>query len=51
MATGRMRAIKIPGGLALVQRSEEAADPAMPFAALPRDHPDACLPAPESPSW
>jgi two-component system, chemotaxis family, protein-glutamate methylesterase/glutaminase len=40
-----LRAIKLHGGLALVQRPEEAASPSMPLAAIALDHPDACLPA------
>ena len=39
-------AIKARGGMALVQRPEEAAIPSMPLAAIALDHPDS-LPAQE----
>ncbi|MCJ2100677.1 chemotaxis protein CheB [Methylobacterium sp. E-046] len=39
--------VKARGGLALVQRPEEAEQPAMPWAAIMADHPDASLPVAE----
>jgi two-component system chemotaxis response regulator CheB len=39
-----LRTIKEHGGVALVQRPEDAASPSMPNAAIAADHPDACLP-------
>jgi len=38
-----LRAIKANGGMAFVQRPEEAAIPSMPLAAIAADHPDYCL--------
>jgi two-component system chemotaxis response regulator CheB len=38
-----LRIIKEHGGVALVQRPEDAVDPSMPNAAIMADHPDACL--------
>jgi two-component system, chemotaxis family, protein-glutamate methylesterase/glutaminase len=45
--TAGLRAIKAHGGMALVQRPEEATIPSMPFAAIAADHPDASLSAHE----
>jgi two-component system, chemotaxis family, protein-glutamate methylesterase/glutaminase len=42
-----LRAIKARGGVALVQRPEEATIPSMPFAAIAADHPDDSLSADE----
>ncbi|MEX6874021.1 chemotaxis protein CheB, partial [Pseudomonas aeruginosa] len=39
--------VKERGGLALVQKPEEAEQPSMPWAALMADHPDASLPVAE----
>ena len=39
-----LRTIKERGGIALVQKPEEAEQPSMPRAAIMADHPDACLP-------
>ncbi|TXM64007.1 chemotaxis protein CheB [Methylobacterium sp. WL12] len=39
--------IKDQGGIALVQKPEDAEQPAMPWAAIMADHPDACLPVKE----
>ncbi|EIM26564.1 chemotaxis protein CheB [Microvirga lotononidis] len=39
-----LRAIKGHGGIAFVQKPEEAENPSMPYAAIMADHPDACLP-------
>lgn len=38
-----LRMIKAHGGIALVQKPEEAEQPSMPWAAIMADHPDACL--------
>ncbi|MDJ0449174.1 chemotaxis protein CheB [Methylocystis sp. JR02] len=42
-----LRVIKEHGGRAVVQKPEEAVDPAMPEVAIATDHPDACLSAGE----
>jgi two-component system chemotaxis response regulator CheB len=42
-----LRVIKKRGGVALVQKPEEARQPSMPWAALMADHPDASLPVAE----
>jgi two-component system chemotaxis response regulator CheB len=42
-----LRVIKEHGGRAVVQKPEEAIDPAMPEVAIAADHPDACLSAGE----
>lgn len=39
-----LRAIKAHGGMAFVQKPEEADNPSMPYTAIMADHPDACLP-------
>jgi two-component system chemotaxis response regulator CheB len=42
-----LRRIKKRGGMALVQRPDDAAEPSMPRTAIEIDHPDACLPVEE----
>jgi two-component system, chemotaxis family, protein-glutamate methylesterase/glutaminase len=42
-----LRAIKAQGGMAFVQRPDEATIPSMPLAAIAADHPDGSLSAPE----
>jgi two-component system, chemotaxis family, protein-glutamate methylesterase/glutaminase len=42
-----LRTIKAHGGMALVQRPDEATIPSMPLAAIAADHPDHSLPAHE----
>jgi two-component system chemotaxis response regulator CheB len=42
-----LRAIKAQGGMAFVQRPDEATIPSMPLAAIAADHPDHSLPAHE----
>lgn len=42
-----LRVVKLRGGRAIVQDPEEAVVPSMPYAAIMRDHPDACLPVAE----
>jgi two-component system chemotaxis response regulator CheB len=39
--------VKARGGLALVQKPEEAEQPSMPWAAILADHPDASMPVKE----
>ncbi len=42
-----LRTIKAHGGTVVVQQPDDAVVAAMPFAALLKDHPDACVPVPE----
>ena len=39
-----LRVVKLRGGRGIVQHPEEATVPSMPYAAIMRDNPDACLP-------